>query len=91
MEDLSLTTPTQVPSYRVQKLVLDWQREIIKAALIAPGGERVVCTYRGEEALTLMTQLNKLDLSVNSLHKRLLQRLVADGKLPAGTITGEPD
>lgn len=41
-------------------------------------------------ATTLMLALNKANLSTKSLHRRILERLVADGHI-AGTISGTPD
>ncbi len=47
--------------------------------------------YDGATATSLMVALNKANLSTSSLHKRVLQQLVADGKLTVGTVTGTPD
>lgn len=91
MEQLDLTSPVSVTDYRVRKIVLDWAAAIIKIRVVDTTGDESTHTYTGETATTLMTQLNKIDLSTNSLHKRILDRLVADGKLPAGTVTGTPD
>lgn len=91
MESLSLTTPISISSYRVALLSLDWRAAAIRIVVVTPSGEEVVATYSGSFATALMTQLNKLDMSTNSLHKRILDRLVLDGKLPAGTVTGSPD
>jgi hypothetical protein len=53
-------------------------------------GGTVHCAYDGAEAAALMLTLNTANLSVKSLHKRTIEKLQADGKLPAGTITGTP-
>lgn len=95
METLTLTTPEQTPAitttdYRVIYLSMDWERALIVIHLRGTNGERKQADYSGSTATTLMTQLNKLDLSVKSLHKRILERLVADGKL-SGSVTGAPD
>ncbi len=47
--------------------------------------------YKGAEALTLARLMNTADFSTKSLHTRILEKLVADGKIPAGTIAGAPE
>lgn len=78
-------------AYRVQSLHLDWAEERIRVWVKTPSGDVDVHAYRAEEAVMLMRALNKADLSVKSLHRRLLEKLVADEKIPAGTISGEPE
>lgn len=90
-EELTLTTPASVTTYRVQRLVLDWPGQRIKIVLSDQASRETLHGYRGAEAVLLMTALNKADLSVKSLHKRILERLDLDGKLPDGTVTGSPD
>lgn len=90
-ETLTLTTPVSVTGYRVIKLALDWPGARIGIVVIDPGGVRTELSYDGAIATTLMNQLNTLDMSLLSLHKRILNRLAADGKLPPGTVTGTPD
>ena len=46
--------------------------------------------YIGAEALTLARLMNTADFSIKSLHTRILQKLLADGKIPAGTVSGVP-
>jgi hypothetical protein len=91
MESLTLTVPQSVTSYRVLKLVLDWSEARIKVELADQAGVVIRAEYGGAEATALMVSLNKANLSTNSLHKRILQQLATDGKLPAGTVTGAPD
>jgi len=91
VEDYVLTSPSQITSYRVMKLFLDWEGQRIKINVKAPSGERIYHTYQGSTAVTLMTALNKMDLTTNSLHKRILERLETDGVLPDGSVTGSPD
>ena len=91
MEDLTLTAPISVPTYRVSKIIFDWTNARIVISVFDPVGDLVKCVYTGSTATTLMTQLNTINLSTSSLHKRVLERLVTDGKLPAGTVTGSPD
>ena len=47
--------------------------------------------YEGAEALTYARLINTGDFTAKSLHTRILEKLAADGKLPAGTISGAPD
>ncbi len=90
-EQLTLTTPQSVTTYAVQSLILDWPLARIKVAVKDSRGENFHATYIGAEATNLMIALNKANLSILSLQRRILERLVADGKLPAGTVTGSPD
>ena len=90
MEQVDLTTPKpSVTSYRVVVLYLDWQHAHIQIGLLGPLGEQASFIYDGEEATNLMIVLNTANLSVKSLHKRILEKLIADEKL-AGTISGTP-
>ena len=101
MEQLDLTSPlayaarveqsVEVSTYRVVSIYFDWEAPLIVVRVRDERNVIVSATYENATATTLMTQLNKLDLSTQSLHKRILNRLVADGKLPAGTVTGSPD
>ena len=95
-EQVDLTTPITKPTtnyYRVVLLTLDWDAAYIAIRLKGQNGEFLDFIYRDElpltEATTLMTTLNTANLSTNSLHKRILNKLVADGKL-AGTVSGTP-
>lgn len=95
METLQLTTSEITPQvvtsdYRVIYLALDWENKLIVIRLRGTNGEHKSVMYEEAIATTLMTALNKADLSVKSLHKRILERIIADGFL-AGTITGVPD
>lgn len=48
--------------------------------------------YReADGALGLILALNKANLAIKSLQRRILEKLLADGKLVVGTITGTPD
>ncbi len=95
MEQLSLTQSQVVPAvtttfYRVMQLTLNWELRFISIVLRGENGERLGFSYEGDVAETLMIALNKMDLSVQSMHKRILNRLIADGKI-GGTVTGSPD
>jgi len=92
-EKLNLTTPKTYPTtsdWRVDCLTLDWGNGIITIRLKGTNGEVLTHIYDGSVAPALMIALNKANLTTNSLHKRILDRLVADGVL-AGTVTGTPD
>lgn len=47
-------------------------------------------TYSGDVACVMLRQLNKVNLSTNSLHRRIIERLVTD-KVFNGTISGSPE
>lgn len=93
MEQLTLATPVQPPtltSYRVDTLSLHWSDASIAIGLRGPNGETATFTYTGPQATVLMQVLNTSDLSTKSLHRRILEKLAADGYL-TGSITGSPD
>ena len=95
MEQLDLTTPlppagTTVLNYRIIELVMNWPNAHVAVTLSDQVGGTITCTYDGAEAASLMLTLNRANLTNNSLHKRAINKLVSDGKLPAGTITGSP-
>lgn len=95
MESLSLTVPEVVPqvsnsTYRISRLDLDWDAARITIYLRGANGESRGIEYAGATATTMMQGLNKANLSNQSLHNRVLARLIADGKL-TGTIAGSPD
>lgn len=46
--------------------------------------------YKGNQAVNMIKQLNTANLTTKSMHKRILEKLSADGVLP-GTVTGTPD
>ena len=90
-EILEPTAPPSVASYQVQELLLSRVRAFIKVVLSDSLGNRFVCSYTGGAALAKINQLNTANLTVSSLEKRILESLVSDGKLPAGTVTGTPE
>ena len=97
-------TPTgpQIRDYAVWALYLGRGEGII--LITVEDNNLVRRTYRysdGEDAqgnsapgTTLVTTrlraLNRMNLSTNSLEKRLLEQLIADGRL-VGSVTGTPD
>lgn len=92
-EQLTLTVVETKPVntyYRVARLDLNWREAIIHIELTGTNGERKGHTYDGQTATSLMVVLNTANLSVKSLHRRVLERLVADGVI-LGSVTGTPD
>ncbi len=93
-EQLDLASPEQdapgTVTWKPILLHLDWERATIKAGFRGDNGEYTSIGYEGAAATTLMISLNKADLSVKSLQRRVMEKAVADGKL-SGTISGTPD
>jgi hypothetical protein len=90
-EQLDLTTPITPATrttYTLSFLGLDWDGQAITIRLKGSDGVTLSLGYAGNEAAALMTTLNQL--TTPSLYKRVLQKLVTDGKLPAGTVSGSP-
>lgn len=93
MERLNIVPPVQPPaleSYRVSFISLDWDNGILVVRLISNTNEPKFFTYEGEIARSLMVAINKANLVSASLHRRIIQFLVADGKV-SGNVTGAPD
>ena len=92
-EQLDLTTPIVTPSrttYSVQRVLFDWAAAVIQIWVKGSDSVELQLEYTGPTATSLMTILNTANLSTLSLQKRVLQKLVTDGKLPAGTVSGTP-
>ena len=94
-EQVDLTTPDQVQAgtstYSVAQLTLDWEHGRIVIRLVGDNGERKEVVFGdADNARAMMRALNKTDLSTVSLHRRIMERLIADGHL-AGSISGAPD
>ena len=100
-EQIDLTTAVQIDAgaqnFRVARVLLDWEGATIAVKLreasggvFVEDGKIIEIYWEGSEATTLMIQLNKVDLSVKSLHKRIIEQAQTDGKLGTGTISGTP-
>ena len=92
-ELITLTTPVVPPTlttYSVRMIALDRDAATISIRLRGTNGETKTCSYNGPAASALIVSLNKANLSVTSLERRVLDRLIADGEL-AGTVSGSPD
>jgi hypothetical protein len=101
MEELVLTDPVTetktTDKFRVISILLDLEMQSMPGE---PGTVAIVCRdnndaiyshrYTGTTAINMIKQLNTANLTIKSLHKRVLEKLSADGILP-GTVTGEPD
>lgn len=103
MEEHQLTTPITVQTvttkYHVVALTLDL--EATAGPQTVPGAIRITLRdntgaksahgYDGQIAQDFIRVLNTANLSTKSLHKRILEKLEADGKLPPGDVIGAPD
>lgn len=104
MEELELADPIVVPekvatTYKVVEMLTS--REVVTPTTGEPGlvtimlrdnlGTPVHCRYEGTEAIELIKWMNTANFSVNSMQKRVMQKLSADGQLPPGTVVGAPD
>jgi hypothetical protein len=102
MEELVLTEPDVIPEkvtnkYHVISLTLDMttvaldgEPGLIGIILRDNNGERFTHSYVGKQAMDLIKFLNTANLTTKSMHKRVLEKLSADGVLP-GSVTGAPD
>lgn len=89
--DLSVAiTPPSRTFYRVTALSLNWPAQNVGVTVEGSDGVGLSFGYVANEAVALMTALNTANLSVKSLQKRVIEKLQADGKLPAGSVTGTP-
>jgi len=94
-ETVTLTTPEITPQitttdYRVSYLQLDIERASVVIHLRGTNGERKEVRYDGPAATSLMGALNTANLSVKSLQRRILERIITDGRI-AGAVSGSPD
>lgn len=88
-EQVTLATSAPAPYYRVSRLDLDWDGRLILVHLRGAFQETRTFSYSGTEAETLLRALNTANLSTKSLHRRILEKLTADGLL-SGTVEGTP-
>lgn len=93
---ITFPAPASVTTYRVVTMLIDrepYARLLI--TVVGDNGSRVQVGYSdetgGTTAATLIAALNTANLSTKSLQKRVLEKLVADGFLPSGNVTGTPD
>jgi hypothetical protein len=91
-ERITLTTPKPLPAqvvgYTVSSLLLKYEpTPQIVVTLKGEDGKYTDQVYEGATALTLLQQLNKVNLSTRSLNQRIFDRLIADGRI-SGTVAG---
>jgi hypothetical protein len=87
-EQVDLTIPAA--SMKVSSLSLDFANSTIQIGLTSDIGTKVTHIIGGATAQALMIALNKAPLDTKSLHRRIMEKLIADGVL-VGTISGLPD
>lgn len=95
LEQIDLTSPfvvnpTSTTFFRVDFLAFDRPGAKIYITVSNGSGVSQNFNYTGSIATNMMNVLNKANLSTNSLHKRVLNQLISDGKL-SGTVSGNPD
>lgn len=90
MEQLDVTPVAQpsVTSYKVAQLNIGTEPPCIDVTVRDNTGGTKTVTYNGDMATTMLGQLNRGNFSVTSLQRAIINRLVADGHLPAGTVSG---
>lgn len=93
---ITYPTPPPVTRYHVRRVLIE-REPFARFAVLVVGDDNTQkqITYSDEDGgttiATLLAALNTANLSTKSLQRRILERLVADGYLPAGTVTGTPD
>jgi hypothetical protein len=89
MSKVVLTTPINKPSiteYSIVSFEINVKNMFIRVTLEANNGEHLNILYQDENTQQLIEALNVANLSIKSLRVRLIERLVADGHVPPGTI-----
>ena len=91
-EQVDLDDPDQAKSgtstYTISEFNMNWTQKRVVIVLLGSNGEQKTVVY--DDAGDMIRALNKANLSVKSLHRRVMERLLADGHL-TGTISGTPD
>lgn len=95
-EAITLTSPlvTTVETIALKSLHIDREEKRVEIHWREVGGAVRQATYDDSTSPTgaqLLTALNTANLTSNSLIKRTLARLQADGHIGAGAITGTPE
>lgn len=93
-----LTTPVQAAAttgYVIRYVLMYWDDAFVEICVRPVGGGQPL-VKRYDETTTptgaaIMLGLNKANLSTLSLHRRILERLAADGVIGPGAIVGVPD
>lgn len=82
--DITPVQPPSVTNYKISSLTIT--PSVIDITLADNAGGTVTHTYADQ---AMVQALNTANLSVKSLNRRLMERMIADGKI-AGTISGTP-
>lgn len=90
-ELVTLNTPLQVTTYRVNELIFNWDAQRISIGLVGSDGFSKHHSYGSTTATALMNLCNTKNFSSTSMHKEIIKRLQTDGVIGAGTISGSPD
>jgi hypothetical protein len=98
MEKLQLTTAvvttTTLSDYEIAGLFLGWRQKVILIHLVGTNGERkeerIEDTETNPEATNLMKALNTANLTIKSLHRRVMEYLI-NNRGYAATVTGTPE
>lgn len=91
----TLTVPTTVTTttYTLSSVTLDVENLTITVQVKSNVGTTITKIYTGSTSptgATLLHNLNTGNFSTNSLVKAVYNRLLTDGVLPAGSISGSP-
>jgi predicted anti-sigma-YlaC factor YlaD len=91
----TLTTPATVTTstYALRYVGLDVAGNRIVVEAVSNTGVVVSKTYDSSTSptgATLLHSLNTANFTVNSLVKAVFNRLIADGVIPAGSVSGTP-
>lgn len=92
-EQLVLTQPETKPSvteYQIHILSLDRTLGRVTITVKSNTGSIKTFMYSDNQGANMIKAINKGNFTVNSLHKQMLEKLVADGHL-SGTVTGQPE
>lgn len=101
-ETVTLTVPVTKPSQidvKLDRLVADFSAKLVQVQWLGTNGEVGNASYPTPSpagssqpaGAALLNTLNTGNHSVNSLAKKVFQRLQLDGYIGAGNISGTPD
>jgi len=96
-EIVTLTTSLPASStLRVASLYINVRGSMLQVVLAdwngigwTVNGREIICNYNGAVADSLMLALNKANLTIQSLHQRVIAQLITDGKIigvASGTV-----
>lgn len=92
-ELIILTTPVTAPTitdYHVIRIDINRKDQRFLMAVESNTGKMVERMEVGQVALDLMIQLNKANLTIKSLERRVLEYMASKGDF-TGSVTGTPD